>query len=179
MTHEFIAYTGTSVDAPLVGGLDIVSGKTLDVLWTGSTQAMASQFQDGEIRKLRVTLQNPLVIPDEQRQAMCGNLSHAAVARQTLAKVQGGELFYDGIVFEDTVDGMEVADVAVIFPRNGSVDHAVKLLGSLTFSDDLDDWVASPGFYDQPPESISLSAPNAVNISRRHGRRKESGISYF
>ena len=136
--ETFTAYTGTSEGAPLVGGQDPVSNRKLDVLWAGSTRAMADQFQDGEVRKLRVTLRNPLVIEDEERQAEYGAKSHARIVDRALFDVSFGHASWDGVVFKDTVDGMEVADVIAIFPKDGSVDHAVEVTGTVRYTDDGD-----------------------------------------
>ena len=142
----FIAYIGTQIDAPLVGGQDPVSSKNLEVMWAGSTLAMAQQFQDGEVRKLKVHLVNPLVLDDEARREQFGNLGHAAIVRQVGAQVAVGETHWDGVVFLDTVDGMEVADVVAVFPKGGSVDHAVEVIGFTRFHEESDSWRSTPDF---------------------------------
>ena len=149
--QTFIAYTGTSQGNPLVGGQDLVSQKALTVLWAGSTLAMAQQFQDGEVRKLEVTLQNPLVLDEDARRQQFGKAGHSWIVDRIQEQVLFGAASWDGVVFVDTVDGMEVADVMAVFPNADdplSVDHAVQVIGTLSFDDITDDWVASPGFYD-------------------------------
>lgn len=170
--QTLIAYTGTAVDAPLVGGKDPVSHRILEVLWAGNTLAMAQQFQDGEIKKLQVTLKNPLVLEEGDRRERFGSLSHASIVDKVRMQASQEEGQWDGVVFVDTVDGMEVADVIVVFPQNEpgmplSVDHAVKIIGTLRFDDEVDDWVTSPGFYDQEvvanetkTKNVSMDAAN-------------------
>lgn len=145
------AYHGTSPDAPLVGGQDIVSNKRLSVLWAGNTRGMAEQFQDGEIRRLRLKLARPLVLSSERRAELFGNDSHARIAQKVLEARLSGAEDYDGVIFEDTVDGMEVGDVYAIFPIDGSVDHAVEVVGLLRYDADTGDESATPEFYDAAP----------------------------
>lgn len=149
--RPFIAFTGTAPGNPLIGAQDPVSTRKLEVLWAGSTLAMADQFQDGEIRKLRVTLKNPLIIEDEFRESVYGKKGHSAIVDEVLAKVSADESHFDGIIFLDTADGMEVADVIAVFPKNGSVDHAVEVVGSITYDSDTGAPTTTPGFYDGTP----------------------------
>lgn len=172
----FVAYTGASPDAPLIGGQDPVSQRQLEVLWVGSTLGMAQQFQDGEIRKLRVHLQHPLVLDEESRQEQFDNLSHARIVERLHEQVQAGQAPWDGVIFLDTVDGMEVSDVVAIFPRfdenyQPSVSHAVEVIGKTTFDNDLDDWISTPGFSftknfepaDPPWEDATIAA-NGLSV---------------
>ena len=156
----FVAYHGTSQDTPLVGGKDPVSSRTLEVLWASDALRMAEQFQDGEIRKLEVTLHNPLLLSDEQRLEQFGELGHARIVDQLRQRIAQGQGDWDGVVFLDTCDGMEVADVIAIFPRPDplgvpSVDHAVRVTGQRTFDEDRDEWVSSYGFEQANPTSTA------------------------
>lgn len=171
----FVAYTGTCAHAPLIGAQDHVSNRVLNVLWTGSTLGMAQQFQDGEIRKLRVTLNNPLVLDEEQRRAQFGLQSHARIVDHAQKQVTQGQASWDGVVFVDAADGMEVADVIAVFSdptsHTLSVAHAVQVIGTLTFDETLDDWVASAGFHwtqdfapAQPPWQDATMAANGLEV---------------
>lgn len=147
----FVAYTGTSPDAPLVGGQDPVSGRVLEVLWAGSTLGMAQQFQDGEIRKLRVHLKNPLVLDEDARREQFGDLGHARIVDQVYRDTILRKAAWDGVIFKDTVDGMEVSNVMAIFPKDDyrkgpTVSHAVTVIGKTSFDYDEDEWVSTPGF---------------------------------
>lgn len=143
----FNSYHGTAPGAPLVGASDPVSSKVLDILWVGSTYDMASQFQDGEIRRIIVRLESPLIIDEISRQEDWEGRSHAWIADE----VSQSRPDCDGVIFVDTVDGMEVGDVAAIFPEYGpdsrlTVDHLVKVVGRRTYDEDIDNWVSGPGF---------------------------------
>lgn len=149
MTHpylNFIAYHGTAPGSPLIGGQDCVSSKTLDVLWVSTEYFLAAQFQDGEIRKLHITLENPIIIDDTKRQNTWPDKSHAYIAKD----IQSTSSQYDAVVFPDTVDGMEVGNVIAIFPRqtpNGpSVEHAVNTFALRYYDDIIDDWVNTLNF---------------------------------
>lgn len=160
--RTFVAYVGTSIGAPLLGGQDLVSGKRLEVLWAGSTLAMADQFQDGEIRKLEIRLGNPCLVFGHDRVERFGDLSHARIVAELHDAARRGEVEWDGVVFVDTVDGMEVADVFAVFPRPGaalpSVVHAVKVIGSKWFDPEIDGWRTTPGFGD-PEDLARLKVP--------------------
>lgn len=148
-------YHGTAPGASLVGERDCVSSKVLDVLWMGSTYELAEQFQDGEVRKLRATLNRPKIITEEDRRRDWPGLGHAFIVEQ-IRTVHGNH--YDGVIFPDTVDGMEVGDVYAIFSRmndNGSVsvDHAVKMIGTRWYDEALDSWVSDDGFAAPVPET--------------------------
>lgn len=155
-----VAYVGTRVGAPLLGGQDPVSVKRLEVLWAGSTLAMADQFQDGELRELQITLRNPCVILNEDRAERFGTMPHARIVDQIHESTRRGEADWDGVVFVDTVDGMEVADVYAVFPQPGvsppTVSHAVQVVGSKWFDPALDDWRSTPGF----GEAAMLGVPS-------------------
>lgn len=149
-------YHGTAVGAPLVGGGDIVSNRKLEALWVSNSYHLAAQFQDGEVRKLGVALQRPVVISEMTRETRWPDLSHASIVDEIRSKVEEGELDADGVIFLDTVDGMEVGDVIAVFGRdNGygqlSVDHAVETLGIRRYDHDIEEWVSGPGF-DEPGE---------------------------
>jgi ADP-Ribosyltransferase in polyvalent proteins len=181
--NPFVAYTGTSQGAPLVGGQDLVSQKLLEVLWAGKDLGMAQQFQDGEIRKLKVTLKNPLVLDEEHRRELFGTLPHARVVDRVREDNENAEKPFDGVVFIDTVDGMEVSDVIAVFPRTNdmgktSVDHAVQVIGKTTFIDAIDDWVTTPGFHD--PKIMTADCPWADERVAANDRAiKENFADWF
>lgn len=141
MSLSLTAYHGTHPDEPLVGGKNPVSRHTLQALWASNSYFLAAQFQDGEVRKLTITLENPLIID-------CGGQSvyHAKIVADTMAQNAG----YDGVIFIDTIDGMECGDVVAVFgrptPSGISVDHAVTVIGRRHYDDTLEDWVSLSGF---------------------------------
>lgn len=151
-----IVFHGTLPGAPLIGGQDPVSSATLEVLWVSDSYDLAAQFQDGEIRKLEVHLENPHIITDEERMERWHGHGHAYIVRALQAA--GGP--QDGVIFPETIDGMEYGTVIAIFPRPGpdglpSVDHAVTLLGCRTYHEHLEDWVSDAGFLGAMPETAS------------------------
>lgn len=165
---EFIAYTGTTQDAPLVGGQCPVSNKTLSVLWAGKDPGMAFQFQDGEVRKLKVSLCNPLILSEEGRKELFGKASHARVVEVVEENNKKTENPFDAVIFLDTVDGMEVSDVIAVFGKikedgQPSVDHAVKVFAKTTFDEKLDDWVSDPDFYKEESKVISQTCSDKLN----------------
>ncbi|MFX4299866.1 GNAT family N-acetyltransferase [Pseudosulfitobacter pseudonitzschiae] len=143
-----ICYHGTAPGSPLLGAQDPVSRKVLDVLWVGNTYDLAAQFQDGEVRKLRITLQHPKIITDEDRKRDWPGLGHAFIVDQIRATC-GDQ--YDGVIFPDTIDGMEVGDVYAVFPGvdadgNASLSGRVEHLGSRTYDHEQDEWISDEGF---------------------------------
>jgi hypothetical protein len=152
MPTVLTAYHGTAPDAPLVGGKDPVSANTLQALWASNSYYLAAQFQDGEVRKLSVSLENPLIIH------CAGNsVPHAKIVRDAMSK----DAEHDGVIFIDTIDGMEVGDVIAVFGRklqsSLSVDHAVKVTGSRIYDHGLDLWV-SQGDFTQDVDSLPQRA---------------------
>jgi len=155
------AYHGTIPGAPLVGGQDPVSPHTLACLWASNSYYLAAQFQDGEVRRLRVALHNPLVID-------CGGKSmpHACIVRQAHQDRLLGHTTHDGVIFLDTIDGMECGDVVAVFgvdtPTGWSVDHAARVVGRRAYDDSSDAWVSDAGFPDNPdtiPQTTSWAVP--------------------
>lgn len=147
-------YHGTAAGAPLVGGKDPVSNRMLEALWVSNSYYLAAQFQDGEVRKLGVALRSPVVISESTRLAIWPDRSHAWIVEEIQSMVENGDLVSDGVIFPDTVDGMEVGDVIAVLGRdNGqghlSVDHAVETLGIRYYNHEIEEWVSGPGF-DEP-----------------------------
>ena len=150
-TVPILAYHGTAPDAPLVGVHDPVSRRLLEVLWTSTNYWLAAQFQDGEVRKLAITLKTPLILSEEERAQRWYGKSHAYIVDQIAADVRRGVAPHDGIIFPETVDGMEVGDVVVVLPRISEtgepcLEHAVTTLGWRRYDEAQNDWVSSPGF---------------------------------
>lgn len=158
------AYHGTIPGAPLVGGQDTVSPHTLACLWASNSYYLAAQFQDGEVRRLAITLENPLIIN-------CGGTSvpHAQIVRAAHQDRLRGETTHDGVVFLDTIDGMECGDVVAVFgvqTRTGwSVDHAARVVGRRAYDDAQDAWISDPGFPQDPdtiPHTTSWVVPTPL-----------------
>lgn len=143
-----ICYHGTAPGVPLLGVPDPVSSRLLDVLWVANSYDLADQFQDGEVRKLRITLQHPKIITDEDRKRDWPGLGHAFIVDQI--KVMNGAQ-YDGVIFPDTVDGMEAGDVYAVFPDtdaegNATLSGRVEHLGCRTYDHEKEEWVPDEGF---------------------------------
>ena len=159
MTKRIIAYHGTTPEAPLIGGQDPVSSRTLDVLWASNSYDLAAQFQDGQVRKFAIRLKRPAIVTDEDRATVWNNQGHAAIVDRILTSVLRGDADHDGVIFPDTIDGMEFGDVIAVFPREDedgerSVDHAVELLGLRTYDEAVEDWVSDEGVLAETEEAL-------------------------
>lgn len=148
---RLIAYHGTGPEEPLVGGQDPVSRHRLTSLWASNSYRLAAQFQDGEVRKLEITLENPLIVRcDGDR------VHHAKIVREAQYEMLIGESDHDGVVFIDTIDGLECGDVVAVFGKQTdeglSVDHAVRQVGRRYYDETLDDWVSDEGFTEDPDD---------------------------
>ncbi len=156
------SFHGTHPEAPLVGGQDIVSARQLQVLWASNSYDLAAQFQDGQVRKLAIELQNPLIIDESTRAIDWEGQSMACIVDRVQSCVSARGSDHDGVIFPDTVDGMEVGDVIAVFSRPNSegvpsVDHAVKLLATREYDDELDDWVSPADFFETENDTLSIS----------------------
>jgi len=112
-----------------VGGVDPVSGKVMDVFWATSSRMNASYFEDGEIQNLYLRLENPLVL-----RSVVG--SPAAMAERAQEAVRQGSAFWDGVIFEDIVDGPHPSVVYAVFPEEGSVADRVRIVGRTNYTED-------------------------------------------
>jgi|Cruoilmetagenom7_1024161.scaffolds.fasta_scaffold00298_30 hypothetical protein len=75
--------------------------------------------------------------------------------------IENDELEADGVIFLDTVAGLEVGDVIAVFGQDDghggiSADHAVEALGVRRYDDKIDEWVSGPGL-DEPVEQVQQS----------------------
>jgi hypothetical protein len=166
MTLTLNAFHGTSPGAPLTGGKDPVSSKILECLWVSNSYYLAAQFQDGEVRRLSITLQNPLIITQEDRGSQWAGKSHAKIVAEVMQAAHSGAASFYSVVFPQTVDGMECGDVAAIFERKisnavPSVDHCVTHIGSRIYDHSVDAWVSDCAFntdIDAAPECWQLTS---------------------
>ena len=168
MTIILTAFHGTAPGEPLVGGQDPVSNQMLPCLWASNSYFLAAQFQDGEVRKLEISLKDPLVLTEEDRARDFNNAGHAAIVSEVMAQVEAGAASHDGVIFLDTVDGAELGDVAAVFPRRGpggalGVDHCVTLIGIRSYDHGIAEWVSGPGFTD---DVMSLPEVASWEITR-------------
>jgi GNAT superfamily N-acetyltransferase len=115
-----------------VGGIDPVSGKVMEVFWATSSRMNASFFEDGEIQNLYLRLENPLVLRST------GAKTPAGVVEDALAAVRQGVASWDGVIFEDIVDGSHPSVVYAVFPQDGSVADRVRIVGRTNYSEDGD-----------------------------------------
>lgn len=157
MSVTLTAYHGRFRGAPLVGGQDPVSPNTLTSVWASNSYYLAAQFQDGEVLKLEITLEKPLII-----RCNGDSVHHAKIVQDAHEDVLAGSSDHDGVIFIDTIDGMECGDVVAVFGRQTehgwSVDHAVRHVGTRYYDDLLDAWASRGGFaedVDSLPQSSS------------------------
>lgn len=123
-------------------------------------------------------LNAPLILGKEERDQRWYGKIHAYIVDQIAADVRAGRRSHDGVIFPDTVDGMEVGDVVVVLPRiSGTgepcLDHAVTTLGWRRYDEMQDDWVSSPGFDDRRPvlePGVGLDATRELVHSFQHNR---------
>lgn len=130
-------YRGTVAGEDDVGGICPVTGRRLDVMWFTSCPENAEFFADGEIQCCLVMLMHPIVFRP----------GHAPVYGPgpyvTSLGIDPRDGFAgerdpapDGVAFLDVVDGSHPSDVYAVFPRDGSVRHAVQVIGRKTYDDD-------------------------------------------
>ncbi len=122
-------YRGTMPGEDEIGGQDPVSSAILDVMWFTSCSENAEFFADGEIQCADVVLHDPIVVMPHDAPA-----SGPGPYVRGLSEEMRGR--YDGVLFLDILDGTHVSDVVVVFPREGSIRHAVAIVGRKTYDDD-------------------------------------------
>lgn len=113
-----------------VGGVDVVTGKPLDVFWATSSRRNAAFFEDGEIQNLYIRLVKPFVVRGQPP------WSPSKIARRLWESVQAGEGEWDGVIFEDVVDGSHPSVVYAVFPQGGTVRERVRIVGRTRFDAD-------------------------------------------
>jgi len=122
-------YRGTVPGEDEIGGQDPVSSHVLDVMWFTSCPENAEFFADGEVQCADVTLRAPIVFMPGSRPP-CGPGPYVRGLSDEVRRR------HDGVLFLDILDGTHVSDVVVVFPRNGSIRHAVTIVGRKTYDDD-------------------------------------------
>lgn len=125
--RPLMVFRGASPGDDDVGGVDPMSGKVMDVFWATSSRMNASYFEDGEIQNLYLRLENPLVI-----RSVVG--SPASMVERAQEAVQQGVASWDGVIFEDIVDGSHPSVVYAVFPEDGSVADRVRIVGRTNYT---------------------------------------------
>lgn len=123
--RPLLVFRGTRV------GLDDVTCPG-EVYWATSSRMNAGFYQDGEIQNLYIRLINPLVLQDNGPGA-------AAVARAAMAEVNAGRASWDGVIFEDVVDGSHPSVVYAVFPVNGTIAERVRIVGRTRYEGEYGD----------------------------------------
>lgn len=122
-------YRGTVPGEDDIGGQDPVSAHILDVMWFTSCPENAEFFADGEIQCCQVRLEDPIIFgagapPPGGPGPYVRGLDDDARSRN------------DGLLVRDIVDGSHPSDIYAIFPRAGTIAHAVRIVGRKRYDDD-------------------------------------------
>lgn len=129
MTGTMTLYRGTVPGEDDVGGQDPVSRHILDVMWFTSCPENAEFFADGEIQQAEVTLDNPIVFEAGTSPVDGPGPWVRGLDADTRTR-------HDGAILMDIVDGTHPSDVVVVFPRDGTIAHAVRITGRKTYDED-------------------------------------------
>ncbi len=129
--RPLMVFRGCAVGDDDVGAVDVVSGKPLDVFWATSSRRNAAFFEDGEIQNLYIRLLNPFVFHAPP-------FSPSGVVRRIWEDVQAGLSDWDGVIFEDIVDGSHPSVVYAVFPKQGTVRDRVRIVGRTHYDADGD-----------------------------------------
>lgn len=131
-TRPLMVFRGAAPGDDDVGGKDPMTGQAMDVFWATSSRMNASYFEDGEIQNLYLKLENPLVLTQ-------AGASPAKVVREIHEQVRQGKACWDGVIFEDIVDGAHPSVVYAVFPQAGSVADRIRIVGRTRYDDHTGD----------------------------------------
>lgn len=95
--------------------------------WLTSSRMNAAFFEDGEMQNCYARLANPLVISHAQLHASGRSVSDMVAAAR--ARVELGLADWDGVVLMDVLDGTHPSTIYAVFPKDGTVSHAVQMVG--------------------------------------------------
>lgn len=104
------------------------------LFWLTSSRLNASFFEDGELQNAYVRLCRPLVLSAAGMGQRHPPLSR--IAEDARRRVRMGLATWDGVIFNDVVDGSHPSTVYVVFPRHGHVGHAVMVIGRTRYDAD-------------------------------------------
>lgn len=115
-----------------VGGMDPVSGQAMEVFWATSSRMNACFYENGEVQNLYLKLENPLVLKT-------AGASPSEVVRQAFEAVRQGNASWDGVIFEDIVDGTHPSVVYAVFPQDGTVSDRIRIVGRTRYDEHTGD----------------------------------------
>lgn len=127
-----MVFRGTVEGEDDIGGTDPVSGKELDLFWATSSRKNACFFADDEIQNLYLKLEKPLILNEHTLDGK----SFSTLAHEAWDKVQREEASWDGVIFEDVVDGSHPSCVYVVFPVAGTVAEKIQVIGRTRYDTD-------------------------------------------
>lgn len=135
------------------------------IFWLTSSRLNASFFEDGELQNVFVRLTRPLIITESEfRQS---RTSTGRIAQDACRQVGMGLANWDGVIFEDIVDGSHPSTVYAVFPREGSVAHAVLVVGRTTYGED-----GMPCFTGLQPGAAPVSFGRFDEVGRNAARSR-------
>jgi hypothetical protein len=134
------------------------------ILWLTSSRLNASFFEDGELQNAYVRLARPLVITEaEFRQ---GRTTPDRIAEDARRQAGMGLANWDGVIFEDIVDGSHPATNYAIFPGSAAFAQPVLVVGRTVYDAD-----GMPRFTGLQPSAAPVSFNRFDEIGRNAIRR--------
>lgn len=127
--RPLLVFRGTRV------GLDDVT-RPDEIYWATSSRINASFYEDGEVQNLYIRLVNPLVLRDNGQGV-------STVVHQAMADVNAGVASWDGVIFEDVVDGSHPSVIYAVFPVGGTVSDRIRIVGRTRYEGEYGDPVHS------------------------------------
>ena len=122
-------YRGTVPGEDDIGGQDPVSSHILDVMWFTSCPENAEFFADGEIQCCHIRLDDPIIFGE-------GAPPQGGPGPYVRSLDDETRTRYDGLLVRDVIDGSGPSDIYAVFPRDGSVRHAIRIIGRKRYDDD-------------------------------------------
>lgn len=140
---SWVTQDGTPSSRPIMVFRGCLAGERRDaaprseadrLFWLTSSRLNASFFEDGELQNAFVRLLRPLVIGEAEFRL--SRSTPDRIAEDARRQVALGLANWDGVIFEDIVDGSHPSTVYAVFPREGSIAHAVMIVGRTTYAED-------------------------------------------
>jgi hypothetical protein len=129
------------------------------IFWLTSSRLNACFFEDGELQNAFVRLHRPLVITEAE--FLQNRTTPDRIAADARLQVEMGLATWDGVIFEDIVDGSHPSTVYAVFPRKGSIAHAALIVGRTTYGED-----GMPRFSGLQPSATPVSFGRFDEIGR-------------
>ena len=98
------------------------SGAAHPAFFFTSSRANAMFYEDGEIKQVYLSIENPRVFEGEE----ASEHSPADLVRETFAQVMRGEAEWDGVIIRDVVDGRTRSDIYAVFPDADGASAQIK-----------------------------------------------------